>query len=406
MALTFSPAIVAAAIAIAVGSRVRIVELTAQSPVREVRVEAGAHDRRDVVVSFAAPGLQPDAQYVLRGETTTLQLQADRNGRAWFVLPELTAGAAKTFRLEQWGLGVQRAIQASEGPASVDFSWNGKPILQYVIGPGTVPSPDVKPIFARGGYLHPVRTPSGRVVTDDYPADHRHHHGVWFAWTKTHFQGRDPDFWNVGDGKARVEFEALEHVWSGPVQSGLRARHRYVDLTSGSPIAVLSEQWDTRVFAVDGQRYLMFDVDVRQSNVSSDPLELPEYHYGGIGVRGAASFVTLDNVQFLTSEGKDRATGDGTESRWAVISGGVDGARASIAILAHPGNFRAPERMRIHPTDPYLCYAPSRSGPWAITKGAVHDARYRFVTFDGAPDPADLQRLWRDYAHPPLATIR
>jgi hypothetical protein len=195
-------------------------------------------------------------------------------------------------------------------------------------------------------------------------------------------------------------------VWSGPVQSGLRARHRYIDLTSGAPITVLSEQWDTRVFASDGRRYYLFDVDVRQSNVSSDPLELPEYHYGGIGVRGAASFVKVENVQFLTSEGRDRAAGDGTESRWAVISGDVDEGRASIAILAHPANFRAPERMRIHPTDPYLCYAPSRSGPWTIAKGATHVARYRFVTFDGAPDSADLQRLWRDYAQPPTVTVK
>ena len=51
---------------------------------------------------------------------------------------------------------------------------------------------------------------AGRVITGDYPPDHIHHHGVWFAWTKTEFEGRHPDFWNMGDGTGTVEFAARE----------------------------------------------------------------------------------------------------------------------------------------------------------------------------------------------------
>jgi hypothetical protein len=374
-----------------------------------VRVEAGAADRHAAIVSFAFKDARPSTQYALRDGDAWIPLQVDADRRAWFVLPDLKAGASRTYPVAE-APHVQRAgVTATRTGDDVAFALaaaaGARPILQYVGGAGVLPSPDVKPIFKRGGYLHPVRTPSGRIVTDDYPADHRHHHGIWFAWTKTTFQGREPDFWNMGDGKARVEVEALNEVWSGPVHAGLQAQHRYVDLTSGSPISVLGERWTTRVFAGSGGRqpYHVFDVEVAQSIVTADPLLLPEYHYGGIGVRGAASFVKL--VQFLTSEGKDRAAGDGTESRWAAISGGVDGQRVSLAILAHPSNFRAPERMRIHPTDPYLCYAPSRSGPWAIGKGATHVARYRFVSFDGAPDAAQLWRLWLDYAQPPIASL-
>jgi hypothetical protein len=394
-------------IPVAIGGTVLISSL-AQPVAREVRVDAGPHDRRATVVSFAMPGLAPGSHLTLRDGNGWTPLQVDADARGWFVAPAMKAGATRSYRVEEG-----RSLE-TPGPAAgrhadnVHFTSNGKPVLQYVGGPGMVPSADIKPIFARGGYLHPVRTPSGRIVTDDYPADHRHHHGIWFAWTKASFQGRDPDFWNMGDGKARVEFAAIESVWNGPVQAGVRAHHRYVDLTSGTPVTVLNERWVTRVYELtDSVRpYHVFDVEVVQSNVAGDPLLLPEYHYGGIGVRGAAGFVKPDIVQFLTSEGKDRLSGDGTESRWAVISGEVDGQQASLAILAHPSNFRAPERMRIHPTDPYLCFAPSRSGPWSIGKGASHAARYRFVAFDGPPDPAELRRLWVDYAQPPAASVR
>jgi hypothetical protein len=47
------------------------------------------------------------------------------------------------------------------------------------------------------------------VVTDDYPANHKHHHGIWFAWTRVDFEGRKTDFWNMGDGKGTVEFVDL-----------------------------------------------------------------------------------------------------------------------------------------------------------------------------------------------------
>ena len=63
------------------------------------------------------------------------------------------------------------------------------------------------------------------MVTDDYPPDHFHHHGIWFAWTKTEFEGRHPDFWNVADGTGRVEFVAVDQTWSGSVHAGFKSRN-------------------------------------------------------------------------------------------------------------------------------------------------------------------------------------
>ncbi|HSC28565.1 MAG TPA: PmoA family protein [Vicinamibacterales bacterium] len=384
--------------------------LKAQSarPARQIEIAAGSVARRGTIVSFPLEGVRDGAVYTLRDPSgRSAPLQIDAAGTAWSIVPELSAGESRLFQIVETPHDPE-GMTADRQDHNVGFSAGGRPVLDYVGGAGRLPAGDIKPIFQRGGYLHPVRTPSGRIVTGDYPADHRHHHGIWFAWTKTAFQGREPDFWNMGDGKGRVEAASLDRVWSGRVHAGLRAQHQYIDLTSGAPIVVLRERWDTRVFAGGGgsRPYHVFDVEVLQTNVSASPLALPEYHYGGIGVRGAAEFVPLDNASFLTSEGKDRKTGDATASRWAYIAGEVNGARAGIAILGHPANFRAPQPMRIHPTDPYLCYAPSRQGAWEIAPAATHVARYRFVAFDGAIEPAELDRLWRDYAEPPVVTVR
>ena len=54
-----------------------------------------------------------------------------------------------------------------------------------------------------------------------------------------------------------------------------------------------------------------------------------------------------------------------------------------IAILCHPENFRAPQPMRLHPKEPFVCYAPSQLGDWAIEPGRPYVSRYRFVVKDG-----------------------
>ena len=77
------------------------------------------------------------------------------------------------------------------------------------------------------------------------------------------------------------------------------------------------------------------------------------------------------------------------------------GGFAGIAILDHPENFRSPQPMRVHPTEPFFCYAPSQLGDWEIGEESDYPSRYRFVTFEGEPDPGLLDRLWNDYAHPP-----
>jgi hypothetical protein len=254
--------------------------------------------------------------------------------------------------------------------------------------------------FLRAGYLHPVFTPGGRIVTDDYPEDHPHQHGIFFAWTSTLFEGRHPDFWNMGDGTGAVVFEKLEDVRGGPERATFKARLRHVDLSGPQPKTALNEVWEVTVYrAVPGMsRYAMFDIVSTQECASASPLILPDYRYGGIGIRGHRNWREKTNVSFLTSEGKDRIAGDDTPARWCSIHGRVDGQPAGLAALGHPANFRAPQPLRIHPDDPYFNFSPSKRGQWEITPGKPYVSRYRFLAYDGEVNASELNRLWDNYA--------
>src|SRR5207247_1566621 len=75
----------------------------------------------------------------------------------------------------------------------------------------------------RGGYLHPVFTPSGKLLTDDYATNHLHHHGIWFSWARVEFEGRQPDFWNMGDAKGRPNLSGLKGAGVAPCTAVFKA---------------------------------------------------------------------------------------------------------------------------------------------------------------------------------------
>ena len=151
-----------------------------------------------------------------------------------------TAGAA-TVSSEASGYPVR--LECGEG--TVIFKLRSKPVLTYHGGHGVLPA-GVREEYRRAGYLHPLVSPLGRVVTGDYPKNHLHHHGVWASWTRTEIDGRKPDFWNMGEKKGRVEMIQ----WLGARESAdgaeIETLHRYVDLTAKVPTTILLCLWTAR----------------------------------------------------------------------------------------------------------------------------------------------------------------
>lgn len=347
------------------------------------------------------------------GSGRRIPIQQGPDGRYWFILDHLERGESVSFRFDDSPQAIETPIAAIENSdiaatATTDqvaFSAGSIPILTYNFTPTDLPDAEVDSVYRRGGYIHPVHTPNGVQLTDDYPPNHLHHHGIWGAWTKTEFEGRTPDFWNMGSRTGTVEPVALDSVWSGPVFSGLQARHAYIDLSAPAPVKAIDERWTIRVFPSVQQGYHVFDLIVEQTTADGATLHLPEYHYGGVGFRGHRQWNGADHTYFLTSEGKDRSDGHATRARWCHIGGYVDGKLAGMAILDHPGNFRSPQPMRIHPEEPFFNFAPSQLGDWSIGPVQVYTASYRFITYDGEPDPATIDRLWNDFADPPVAVV-
>jgi hypothetical protein len=364
-----------------------------------VVVEAGDSDRENTVVSFPMPS-GAGKSFVLRdGQGGQLPLQMHESGQAVFVLPSLKAGQQATFTLEEQPGVPPAGVMAARESDGVRLTIGGTTVFRYQTT-GKLPA-GVGQNYLRGGYIHPLLTPAGLMVTDDYPGDHRHHHGIWSAWAHTHFEGREMDFWNMGGGSAKVDFQSLASSWDGPVHAGFHSHHLFTDLRANK--TAINEDWIVTVYKV-APAYFLFDLDSTQEAASASPVDLDQYLYGGFAFRGSAQWQA--GATFLTSEGKDRGSGDGTTARWCYIGGKVDGKMAGYAVLGHPGNFRAPQPMRINPTDPYFSFSPVKPGGFPIVQGKPFVTRFRFVVTDGDPDKGLFDRQWNDYANPPKVTLQ
>lgn len=294
-------------------------------------------------------------------------------------------------------------ITAEKLSSILRFTTAGKTICDYQMQAGEVPQ-GVDPVFKHGAHLHPIYSPSGKLVTGNHPEDHRWHRGVWMAWTKTEFGDSHPDFWNMGKvGEAltaEVRFDSLTKSWSGPDSGGFISQHLFLDHSHAPNQKVLSETWEVAVSQKDlaGTLANIIDLTSAQTCSGNQPLKLPIYHYGGLGVRGNSLWNPVEAVTMLTSEGHDRKSGDSTKAKWVHLGGQVDGTTTGMAILIHPSNFRFPQPLRLNPKNPQLCIAPSQDGDWSIEPNKPYLSKYRLLVFDGPPNPQWIEAQWSAYA--------
>jgi hypothetical protein len=108
-------------------------------------------------------------------------------GRIVFDIPPTDhVGKTRRFRLKAMSAasGAPAAFTFSDdSPASLRLTELTKPVLVYnhgVITDEKVPAKDTR--RSRACYIHPLWGLNGEVLTDDFPADHYHHHGVFWAW--------------------------------------------------------------------------------------------------------------------------------------------------------------------------------------------------------------------------------
>lgn len=306
--------------------------------------------------------------------------------------------------------GSGSGLEVRETDSTITVTRDGAVVVVYNKRSPELPA-GVDPAYQRSGFLHPVVSPRGSVVTAQFPADHRHQDGVFSAWVNTTWNDRKIDFWNLAGGTGRVLHQRVTSVFHHETVAGFEVRllHRVVEPPAAD---VLSEHWTITVQPGQADAHC-FDLTTTQTALTDVPLLVQQHRYGGVAVRGPSSWLlpraadvsatsepgqeTVAGPEFLNDRGSDRVQGNHEKARWVAMTGPVDDQPTTVSVLCHPDNFRAPQAARLHPSKPYFCFAPCVEGAFVIDRQHPYRARYRFLITDAAPDHDWLDARWHDW---------
>jgi len=384
-------------------------------------VNSGDRDRNNTPLSidinqFKESELSSLALLETTGNSKTeIPFQVDQEYRTviWFTLSGITkANTKRTFLITQKEEPETfQSLEIEKDDASLKIKSGDKYVLQYNQAE-VYPPKDVDPIYKRSAFIHPVWSPDQQILTRIQPPDHYHHYGIWNPWTRTKFQERQVDFWNLAEGQGTVRFKGFLSFTEGPVFAGFRAYQEHIDFTSEQDeVVALNEVWDIRVWNVATEKKVwLIDFTSILNCATEDGILFFKYRYGGgIGYR-ATELWGKDNSSVLTSEGKTRDEADATKARWCIIKGETQSEEGNSGILfmSNPQNREHPEPMRMWPSNDhkgkanmFFMFTPIRDNKWELAPGKNYALKYRMLIFDGELSATEAEQYWNDFANPP-----
>lgn len=296
-------------------------------------------------------------------------------------------------------------IKISDDGQSIRFAYRDSLLMSYRYQPMPVPE-GVSQIYSRSGFVHPLNTVEGNMLSRIQPPDHYHHYGLWHPWTHTEYDGEEIDFWNLNKGQGTVRHSDIIGWTEGPVFSELTVVLDHVIHPGRGEQTVLKELLTYRIWApTENRKYYILDVVYHMSPSTDKPLTIKEYRYEGFSLRGPAHW-SDDNVTLLTSEGMDKSNGNATRARWIKVNGPGDRSGTStVVFMTNPANYNFPELIRIWPTgtnggkeNVYINFNPTQDRDWVMKPGKTYTLQYRVIAADQDFNQDELNVLWNLYA--------
>jgi hypothetical protein len=253
---------------------------------------------------------------------------------------------------------------------------------------------------ARSNYFHPLYDLDGNVLTEDFPKDHVHHRGIFWAWHQVRINGKSvqdqwvnrDSFWMLQEAKAESDGRSASLVlrvrWESPLFTDSQGKRRpFVEERSVTRV----HRAEGAIRKIDFHQRLTALVDGVEIGGSEDAKG-----YGGFSYR----VVMPPDIRFTGSDGIVTPIENAVSpSPWMDVSGsyGTSG-KSGVAVLTHPSTTGFPQAwiLRAKASMQNAVY-PGRQ-PVALLRDRPVILRYRIVLHRGELAPAEIARLQAQYA--------
>lgn len=282
-------------------------------------------------------------------------------------------------------------------------SCNSVDLLAYQKQPMGNPKGGEK--FAGSNFIHPLKTPSGFVLTDLQPDDHLHHFGLWWPWKFLTVNGKKTLYWELQEGAGVIEAQGITSRKEGKGRANFTALSHYIDRTgTQGPEVVLKEKVAVDVTGIVESPVSGYylDLAITHSCATEAAVEVVKYRYSGFSIRGPACW-NKDNSTVLTSGGKERVGSNSTRADWVRVQGDADGGNsAGFVMMSHPENRDTPNLLRtwedMFNGAIFINFNAVQSTSWHFEPGKEYTQKYRLFIYDGTVSDEQAQKLWLDYS--------
>ncbi len=307
--------------------------------------------------------------------------------------------ATRVSSILTFAVGVALICDYSVSEERLEIAIEGTHVLSYQAAPLSNPRGGDR--FRGSNFIHPLKTPSGFVITQSQPGDHMHHFGLWLPWKYVERDGRRVLFWELQRGPGIVEAQE-----SAATENGFSARSFFIDRGGDEEDNIwIEETLAARVSGIvesPATGYFL-DLNISHEGFGEEDLTIVQYRYSGFCLRGTEAW-NRHNSTVVTSMGEDYSSSNFTHARWVLIQGeATEDETAGVLMMSHPENYNHPERLRTwdpetHNGAIFVNFNPVQSSSRILPSGETDRRRYRLFIFDGSISTDQAEQLWRQYA--------
>lgn len=250
--------------------------------------------------------------------------------------------------------------------------------------------------YTRAHYIHPLYSLHNSVLTEDYPEDHLHHRGIFWAWHQNYAGEKQ-----VGDAWALENFSWEVSVATAERFADSCRLHTEVYWKSplwlngqGQEKAFVQEKTDITIHKTQ-KNYRVIDYHIRLWALEN------EVQIGGSedekGYSGFSWRIRLpENVAFSGAQGQViPQTLALRAGPWIRMSGNLDGqaGEEGVVVIDHPDNPGYPQPWILRSSRSMQNAAYPGRERIVIGRNEPLQLRYRMVIYDGVLSDEEVERL-------------
>jgi len=264
---------------------------------------------------------------------------------------------------------------------------NGKPVTVYHYG-RVEPPEKVPEHYGRACYLHPLYGLDGDVMTQDFPVDHRHHRGVFWAWPECKVGDRLINVWALGDARQHHEKWTAREADADKAHIGVINFWAFDDAPD---LPQVREEVDFIVRPADDTGRAI-DFRLKMTNVTDKEvtfLGAAGKGYGGFCIRPDAN---RKPFTFTTAKGISQKDVLSLDTPWADVTSKAspDGPISGMAVFQHPSNPGYPFPGWIFRHYAFLGASWPHEKPHTMAPGESFELQYRLYLHRGTAEEAKV----------------